>query len=781
MSDPSLNLWISQQPLQPNGSQTLLWGSDGRYHTFIADGDEGAWLEVPYGADPMQYLSSSPEERLGLQQLGSELETRDTNRGAVLGAYGQQSALDASVNEQLTAAENDRLAQEASLLTQTRNADAGLYGDVAEATDTANQQALGTLGMLGGLYSGAQASEDAATGYLGSETQQANARAGAFLSELEDQSVEAEQRGAGALEYLETAYPQNLQAGQDALRSLADTNEQVNEGTGPWGIGEVTGYEDRGDGVQEPVYGRPAYDPFEAIDSEAADAEADPFDVASQRDALARFQQAADDSQNLQSRAATAQADPSAIENQGDAMALWRAYAGFDDRRDHGDTIVTGMAPVDDIVSREAVAYADPEAVAAQKTALADFLARSSGDLTATERFNMELARTGEERDRRAAMSSLTRDLRERGVGGSGAEVAGLLGTQQQIGQTRMLQDMAALSAAQERADRNLSQYANLGGQIRDQSFGEEARRGEAWDEMALANRANRMGALEQMTGLSSAMRGQSFGEQFQTGQAADEMALAQADDRLAALSQYGDLSSRMREQGFSEQYQTGSAEDAIRQFNATQQQSSERWQQEFNQEADRQAFLRQQTLAGMTLDEAQRAWDVNRDLYEANRTFANDDWARQQQLGDTMLDQNQLSYARAGDLYDAYTGSTARQYDRGTQLGDTAFDVGQQNYQRSTDLAGTGTDLNAINYSRNTDYLDSVRQAQADYYGRQRDSAADTANYLGLYTDQGQAAQAGISSAYQGQLAQRSADRALAALNQDDEDLLSRLSFGVL
>lgn len=107
--------------------------------------------------------------------------------------------------------------------------------------------------------------------------------------------------------------------------------------------------------------------------------------------------------------------------------------------------------------------YVSPEARDAQRTAMDKTLAWTDTQETAAEKLMREVARRAQERDLRAQRESMNNDLRTRGAYGSGAELAGALGAQQEMAQRRSLEEMTANANAQERSLKATELYGNQG------------------------------------------------------------------------------------------------------------------------------------------------------------------------------------------------------------------------------------------------------------------------------------------------------------------------------
>ena len=94
---------------------------------------------------------------------------------------------------------------------------------------------------------------------------------------------------------------------------------------------------------------------------------------------------------------------------------------------------------------------------------------------TAQERLMREMARRSMETDLRAQREAQAQSLKERGVYGSGAELAGFLGAQQELAQRRSLEEMAASKNAQERALQALGKFGEHAISLGNQDIAEGA------------------------------------------------------------------------------------------------------------------------------------------------------------------------------------------------------------------------------------------------------------------------------------------------------------------
>jgi hypothetical protein len=132
--------------------------------------------------------------------------------------------------------------------------------------------------------------------------------------------------------------------------------------------------------------------------------------------------------------------------------------------------------------SAAGTASADPLSILGQYDAANRFRQLSDPSLTAAERSMMEISRRKQERDQRAARTAALSSLRGRGFASGGDEIAALLGSQQETGQRRSLEDLAARGQAVGRSMDALKGYGDITGQMREQSFGEQFKTGTARD-----------------------------------------------------------------------------------------------------------------------------------------------------------------------------------------------------------------------------------------------------------------------------------------------------------
>jgi hypothetical protein len=759
---------------------------------------------MPLGYTDEQWGAMSEEERLQIRALMSAVETRDTNRNAVMAAFGDVQAGQNTAAQQAAAEDFGRAQQHLDLNSGAFQMDAGSYGNVENAQRLATDMDLQTLNAA--LGTGALATEReggalAALGQAGHSANQwdtlhydnlvagtdaVNAQDDAALSGLTGAAGRANTADRGSLDYLRGVnsgidpadpinYGPNLQSA--AGRATADPNAVASQRYAD------SLYQNFAGGSQD-------------LGSAAGRARADAQDVSAQRNVLGQLFDEAD-ADGLASRAGGVTADESAIGMQRDAASRYADVAGGGSRID----------------SQGALASADPRSIQAQYDVLDQLEGRSGAGLTAVERAMMEQARRTEERDRKSAMDAQLRDMRVRGGGGGGAEIGAMLGAQQQTSENRMLQDMLALASAQERAERAQTARASLAGELRGQSFGEAFDRGtaadaialqnrdtemdalgaygglgttmrgmgfnedmaaaDASDEMALANRQYGYGALTDAGELASGMRGQGYDEAFSSGAAADAMNVGNRDFRLDALGGSADLSTTMRGQGFDEQFQAGTAGDAMAQYNRSQSLDTQQYNAELQRQQNEDAWNRSMGYTDRELAANEAGYGRDTNVYDAQRDVSGTEYDRATNTFDAAQGTVAGQYGRVQDMYGAYTDSARQDFDRSMQLADQSYNVADSGYDRMMNTAGTGIALTDANYNRGTDYLNTLEDVSDNRYARERDRQSNVFGATELYTGNQRSDQTNVNQAYTSLGGAVANQNALDSLKDDDFDLL--------
>lgn len=139
--------------------------------------------------------------------------------------------------------------------------------------------------------------------------------------------------------------------------------------------------------------------------------------------------------------------------------------------------------------SNMAGVHADPVSIAAQYKALANLLqVADGGGFTAQE----EAARLGRRADAdqwlRAQREADLSDMAERGMSGSGSELAALSADRSAAAQRMSMSDVQTQALREQRALDAIMQVGDLGGKMRESSFGEGSARAMAQDELDVYN-----------------------------------------------------------------------------------------------------------------------------------------------------------------------------------------------------------------------------------------------------------------------------------------------------
>lgn len=357
------------------------------------------------------------------------------------------------------------------------------------------------------------------------------------------------------------------------------------------------------------------------LTSQAASAQADPQAIAAQYQALGQMQGAAGGSLNTTSQAAQAYADPQAV-----ALQM----------RGINDLYGASKGSLD--------VELNPEMWGRQLEALDQYDAWRTPELTDQERFMKELARVEQEQGEKASRDAVYRNQSDRGMGGSGLELANMQMQSQQNSTNRMLRDLGANANAVSRAERSLQGYANLGTDMQGQYLANEH-----------GNQAVQLQALGLYTDAAGNLRSQSFDEAFKRGMAGDQTAMANADRQLQAMGMSADTAGNIRQQSFSEDYSRGMAADNMSQYNRTTSLAASQWADGYRADQQNQAWGRDTDMfgAGMSTNQAKTtnagnqfgastsvndtAYGRNKDTTSAWNQINNQNW----QAGNQVLDRS--------------------------------------------------------------------------------------------------------------------------------------------
>lgn len=155
----------------------------------------------------------------------------------------------------------------------------------------------------------------------------------------------------------------------------------------------------------------------------------------------------------------------------------------------------------------------------------------SSGGLTATDKARLGQISDDEQTSQRGAREAILQNAQARGIGGSGIELANQLMSSQESARNQNRRDMDVASMAEERALQALMQSGQLGGQISDRQFGQQAQAASAKDAISQFNAANTQQANANNAG---------FGQQ---------VGLRNADTRQDVSNKSTDISNRQQDQ----------------------------------------------------------------------------------------------------------------------------------------------------------------------------------------------------------------------------------------
>jgi hypothetical protein len=363
---------------------------------------------------------------------------------------------------------------------------------------------------------------------------------------------------------------------------------------------------------------------------------------------------------DVQSQASGAHANAADISNQYGAYDSLGGFAsGSKDAQVDSATDAMHRASLGDLQgiaggSKDVgVGELDPEAYAAQKEALGKYKERLDPSVSATERLMFAQAQQQQDQDERSNRSAVLANQRQRGLGGGAAEIADAAIGGQQISRNRQNSDLAALASAQARSEAALAGYGGLSTAMNS-----------AANDIATGNKNRQATAQGMYVDATGKLRSATFAEDARNKSA-----------QLQATGMQGDLATNMRNESFNEDFSTKSAADQTAQFNKSQSQLTQRFQ-------DQYAADQQQQAAG-------RAESLNNAGNTVSRNYATD----------------QGNLAQAGFGVNAATDSRNQNSIKTTQ-GLTNDWMGQQN---------------AANESAK-----ATAAGKVDLYGRQQQAAAD-------------------------------------------------------
>lgn len=219
----------------------------------------------------------------------------------------------------------------------------------------------------------------------------------------------------------------------------------------------------------------------------------------------------------------------------------------------------------------------DPQLRAAQLQALSQLQQYGQGGLTAGDQLKLAQVQRETSARERGAREAILQGMRQRGIAGSGLELAAQLSNQQAQAEQANLEGLSVAAEAQQRALQALQQAGNLGGQIRGQDYQEALDKARAMDIISEFNARQR--AASSASNVGAQNEAQRINRELAVRQAegaadiANQQALKNVDIgglRNAVRSQqYGQAVSRaavpsqIAQQQFQNQYQKAGGQSA--------------------------------------------------------------------------------------------------------------------------------------------------------------------------------------------------------------------------
>ena len=158
----------------------------------------------------------------------------------------------------------------------------------------------------------------------------------------------------------------------------------------------------------------------------------------------------------------------------------------------------------------------DPRLRGQQMQALEQLSQFGEAGLTDSEKAQQQMMMRDVAGQAQAREKSILQDMAQRGMSGSGAELAARLGSSQAAAERGSMEQAQLAGQAQQRALQAITQGAGMAGQIRGQEYGEQSEAARAADEIARFNAANRAQAQQQQEIHNKALAAQGFQQQMQ-------------------------------------------------------------------------------------------------------------------------------------------------------------------------------------------------------------------------------------------------------------------------
>lgn len=155
----------------------------------------------------------------------------------------------------------------------------------------------------------------------------------------------------------------------------------------------------------------------------------------------------------------------------------------------------------------------DPRLRTAQMNALDTMAKMGEQGLTATDMASLNQARRQVSGDAQARDASILQNMAQRGIGGSGTELATRLAAGQRAADIGSQQTDQTMAMAQRRMFEAVAQGGQLGGQIRGQDFAEQSDIAKAKDAIAAFNAQQSAGAQQRNVAALNAAQAANLGE----------------------------------------------------------------------------------------------------------------------------------------------------------------------------------------------------------------------------------------------------------------------------
>ena len=184
----------------------------------------------------------------------------------------------------------------------------------------------------------------------------------------------------------------------------------------------------------------------------------------------------------------------------------------------------------------------DPRLRSAQMQALEQLASMGQTPFTEAEQAQLNQVRRQSAGDEQARQSAILQEMATRGVGGSGAELAARLSSSQAAAERQSTENDQLAIMAQNRMLQALSQSGSLGGQIREQDYGEQSAAAQAADRIAQFNALQTADVQQRNIGGLNLAQAQNLAEKQRLSEAniGTQMTLEQQNKQLLPQQYFG-------------------------------------------------------------------------------------------------------------------------------------------------------------------------------------------------------------------------------------------------